>query len=234
MKIIEYKGRHNITVEFTGHGNTVSSSYENFKRGVIKNIYDKSVYNIGFIGEGKYKPTINQKHTARYSVWLDMLRRCFSDKFKNKYPTYKNCTVCDEWLNFQNFAEWYEDNFYEVGNQIMNIDKDILFKKNKLYCPNTCIFVPQEINLLFIKYDKCRGNFPIGVTFNKKHNKFYSSCEYKDNNKYLGFYDTPEEAFEAYKNYKENLIKEVADKYKNIIPDKLYNAMYKYQVEITD
>ena len=50
----------------------------------------------------------------------------------------------------------------------------------------------------------------------------------------IGRFDTPEEAFYAYKQFKENYIKEVADEYKDSIPQKLYEAMYRYEVEIDD
>lgn len=51
---------------------------------------------------------------------------------------------------------------------------------------------------------------------------------------YLGCYNTQEKAFEVYKQFKENYIKEVADYYKDQIPQKLYDAMYKYEVDIND
>ena len=55
-----------------------------------------------------------------------------------------------------------------------------------------------------------------------------------EGNKYLGLFPNQQEAFYAYKKAKEKYIKEVADLYKNIIPQKVYDAMYSYQVEITD
>ena len=56
----------------------------------------------------------------------------------------------------------------------------------------------------------------------------------KKNRVGLGTYSTPEEAFYAYKEYKEKLIKEIADLYQNEIPTILYEAMYNYEVEIND
>ena len=106
-------------------------------------------------------------------------------------------------------------------------------KRNKVYSPNDCIFVPQFINKLFIKRDKCRGEFYIGVT--KHENKFQAQLA-KDNGKpiYLGSYDTPNEAFLAYKIAKEQYIKQIAEKYKSQIPYELYQAMMNYEVEIDD
>ena len=117
----------------------------------------------------------------------------------------------------------------------MDLDKDILIKGNKVYGPDTCIFVPQRINNLFTKSDKLRGEFPIGVY--KRHNKYEAQCNCgKSKNKHLGRFDNAEDAFNAYKEFKENLIKEVANEYynNNLIPFELYNAMYNYEVDIDD
>lgn len=162
-----------------------------------------------------------------------MLKRCYDKNWKQKHPTYKDCTVCDEWHNFQNFAQWYEENYYEIPGEIMQLDKDILIKGNKVYSPDTCCFVPGDINSLFIKSDEIRGNLPIGVT--KEKDKYMAQCQntlgYK---RRIGLFNTPEEAFDAYKKRKEKIIKEIANKYKEYIPDKLYKAMYNYEVEWED
>ena len=120
----------------------------------------------------------------------------------------------------------------------MDLDKDILVKGNKIYSPETCMFVPQNINKLFTKSNKIRGKYPIGVYFNKNANKFKAQCRIFYNGKTqqesLGLYNTIEDAFNAYKQFKEANIKQMADEYKGKIPDKLYEAMYDYKVEITD
>ena len=121
----------------------------------------------------------------------------------------------------------------------MGLDKDILIKGNKIYSPETCIFVPQTINSLFVKRDNKRGESVIGVSLHK-NSKYQVHCSIinpetgKSKQEYLGVYDTQEKAFQVYKYYKEKNIKEVADYYFGRIPDKLYNAMYNYEVEITD
>ena len=170
-----------------------------------------------------------------------MLRRCYNNnqRDRNKRPKYDGCTVCEEWHNFQNFAEWYEENYYEIKEEKMCLDKDILVKGNKIYSPQTCVFVPNRINVLFTKSDKIRGDFPIGVTYHKRDKVFESKMCYMDKNKikhscYLGRYNTSEEAFQSYKQAKENYIKQVADEYKDKIPEILYKAMYKYKVNIND
>jgi hypothetical protein len=116
----------------------------------------------------------------------------------------------------------------------MCLDKDILFKGNKIYSPETCVFVPSDINILFTKTNAKRGDFPIGVTYNKKVGKYQSRCNVNSKLIHIDFFNTPEEAFFAYKIFKEKLIKHIANKYKDKIPNNLYEAMLRYEVEITD
>jgi hypothetical protein len=237
MVIEAYEGATDMWVRFTESGHLIHTDYQSFKRGVVKNPYHKVVYGVGFIGEGKYKSGANGRNTKQYDLWRAMLQRCYSEKYQKKGQTYKGVTVCDEWHNFQNYSKWYEENYYSIENKIMCIDKDLLQKGNKIYSPDTCVFVPQFINTLFVKRNKLRGDLPIGVNKNrnKKSKKYSAQC---NNNKgdsvYLGSYNTPEEAFFAYKTYKEQLIKDVANEYKNQIPHKLYEAMVNYVVNITD
>lgn len=239
MKIVKYNSAANVIVQFE-NGFKIKTAYKCFKKGEVTNVYDKSVYNVGYLGEGIHKG--DKKYGYCFKIWSSMLQRCYDEKKQKRTPTYKGCTVYNEWHNFQNFAEWYDENYYIVGNETMCLDKDILHKGNKIYSPKTCIFVPERINTLFIKCDAARGKYPIGVNYHKKLKKFQARCSILDDNnknkrEFLGYYNTPEEAFYAYKKFKEKYIKQVADEYKNKYPNfprKLYDAMYKYKVEITD
>ena len=113
------------------------------------------------------------------------------------------------------------------------LDKDILIKGNKIYSPETCAFVPAEINGIFTKTNSKRGVYPIGVSLHKE-GRFQAKVLKNKKQAYIGLFDTPEEAFQAYKKAKEEYIKEVADKWKDKIDPRVYEAMYNYQVEITD
>ena len=243
MKIIEYNKANDIIVEFQDkHRVKVHTQYSSFKSGNVKNPYHKSVFNIGYLGQGEYKISRNGKHTKAYIYWRHMLKRNYDPYLLNKYPTYRDCYVCDEWLCFQNFAKWFYKNYYEVEGERMCLDKDILIKNNKLYSPSTCIIVPERINTLFIKQQRKRGEYPIGVYpyYNKKSRckTLTVQCRVleKENQEYLGCFplSEPFHAFYTYKQFKENYIKQVADEYKDLIPTKLYEAMYKYEVEIND
>ncbi len=237
--IVGYRNKRDIDVYFSEYDWTAKGvQYGNFKRGNVACPYERKYYGIGYIGEGKYKVKENGKNTKCYDAWHDMLKRCYDEKLHKKHPTYKDCEVYNKWLNFQNFAKWYYNNYYEIEGEKMHLDKDILYKGNKIYSPENCVFVPQRINVLFVKCNKLRGNYPIGVYYHKQTGKFIAQCsvyDYKERKaKNLGLYNTPEEAFKVYKQFKENYIKKVADLYKDKIPTKLYDAIYNYEVEITD
>lgn len=237
MTIVEYINYNNIIVKFNESGYIKTTAYDQFKEGRVKSPYCKSVCHQGYIGEGKYKPKIDGKITKQYEAWHNMIQRCYSANYQATRPTYKICTVCNEWLNFQNFAEWYDNNYYEVESNSqrgMNLDKDILKKNNTVYCPEYCVFVPDRINLLFIKVDKIRGNLPVGVNKPKNNKRYTAHFSNGIKQEKLGLFDTPEEAFQAYKKRKESYIKEVAEEYKKVIPQRLYEALYRYEVEITD
>ena len=213
-------------------------THEEIKSRSISNPYHKAVYNIGYLGVNCPKLT-DVYYNKCYSTWHGMLERCYNAKTQEKQPTYIGCSVCEEWHNFQNFKKWFDVNYYEIENERMCLDKDILIKNNKIYSARTCIFVPNTINVLFTKTNKCRGEYPIGVYYKKKLKKYIAQCsEIQPNGKkaqtHLGVFSTPEDAFYAYKKYKEKVIKEVADKYKEVIPNKLYEALYKWEVDIND
>ena len=201
MIIVEYRKRKDIDVYFPQYNWTFEhATYQSFKNGNIKCPYEHSVYGVGYIGEGKYKVNENRKNTRVYKTWQSMLERCYNEKCQEKNPTYKNCSVTDEWHNFQNFAEWFYDNYYEIEGERMHLDKDILLKHNKIYSPDTCIFVPQTINSLFTKSDKSRGESVIGTSL-YKNGKYVAQCQIfnpetgKSKKENLGYYITQEKAF---------------------------------------
>lgn len=234
MKIVRYGGVRDIDVQFDDGTIVEHREYKNFKEGKIKNPMTPTIFGVGYFGIGDYKSRDETgKHTKCYEVWTSMHQRCYDPKFHEKYPTYENCTVCKEWNSYQEFAKWDNENYYEVENERMNLDKDILSKGNKVYSADTCIYVPQSINNLFVKHDKARGVYPIGVC--KRGNKFVAQLSKGDGKRiHLGYYSTPNEAFEAYKQAKEDYIKEVAEEYKDKIPHRLYEALMNYKVEIDD
>ena len=152
-KIIKYKNCEDIDVQFEDGYIKKHVQYDKFKKGIIKNPYAITVCGMGFLGETKIvdESGITLKS---YVCWKGMIKRCYDVKFQEKQPTYKGVTVCKEWLCYANFKKWYDEHIYTIENEIIQLDKDILIKGNKLYSPNTCIFVPHRINSLFVKRDK--------------------------------------------------------------------------------
>ena len=148
--IVEYVDSKNITVQFKATGELVKTTYGTFVKGNVKSHFTPSVFGAGITG---LEPIRDEQGEIldSYKCWNSMLKRCYSAKYQEKYPTYKDCRVCDKWLYYSNFKKWYDTNYYEINNKTSQLDKDILIKGNKMYSPDTCVFVPQFINKLFIK-----------------------------------------------------------------------------------
>lgn len=232
MKIIEYINNKNVLVEFQDeYKYKTKVCYYQFDKGSVENLYDKTVFGIGMQGEGKYQQSIKGVNTIYYKYWYNMMDRCYRQL--DNYA-YKDVTVCEEWHNFQNFAKWVDENYYEIEDETMQLDKDILIKGNNIYSPEVCVFVPLKINYLFIKAKKNKGDYPTGVSFDKNRQKFMSGISINNKRVSLGRFDTIEDAFYSYKQAKEQYIKQVADEYRDKIPKKLYEAMYRWEVNIDD
>lgn len=229
IEIIEYLNYKDCAIRFISNDIVLKNkSYYNIVNGIIKNPFNKKLYNIGYIGIGEHKSTIEGHKTKKYTTWNTMLQRCYDEKVHKKYPSYKGVTVCEEWHNFQNFAKWFEDNYVENWT----LDKDILVKGNKIYSPETCCFVPSKLNNLFTKSNSSRGDLPIGVFLD--NGKFRAVVNIDGVRKYFGSHTTPEEAFKAYKKAKENEIKRIVNIYKDNLQIDVYNTVINYKVQITD
>lgn len=245
MKIVEYINHDNIFVEFQDkYKCRVHTKYCHFKSGGVRNPYHPNVFGVGIVGN-RYSAKINGVHTKEYKAWEGMIARTFGYKPKVKRPKYEGVTCCHEWLLYENFYDWLhsQENFDKwLKGDLWAIDKDIIIKNNKIYSPDVCCLVPLNVNCLFSKSDKSRGKYPIGVYFHKGLNKFCAQISRRDKTKNknqqdcLGYYDTPEEAFQAYKEAKELYIKQVAEEEyaKGNITKRCYEAMMNYEVEITD
>lgn len=230
-EIIEYSGTNNCTIKLNDERGTILKGrrYKDFLRGNIKNPYHPSIFGVGYFGEGVHRAVIKGKTVKSYGVWARMIQRVYSEVYHIKKPSYIGCSVAEEWHNYQVFAEWYVNNYKED----YQMDKDILFKGNKMYSPETCCFVPLEINTLFVTRKTSRGKYPIGVA-KTKSGKFEARFNVNSVLQYAQLHSTPEEAFQAYKTAKEEHIKKVADKWKPFIEERVYQAMYNWKIEITD
>jgi hypothetical protein len=230
VEIIEYINATNCTVKFKDGFILKNKYYYDVVNGKLKNPFYTSVYNVGYIGVGKYKTKEKNIRNKNYLVWADMIRRCYDVKLQEKRSSYKNCLVHKEWHNFQNFAKWIEENYIEG----YSLDKDIFLKGNRVYSSDTCCFVPNVINSLFASTIKKNRTLPLGVVKHKLG--FRAQITLNGKTTYLGVSNNIEDTFSFYKEAKENYIKKTAIDYysRGKIGLKLYNTLYNYKVEITD
>lgn len=224
MKIISYVDSQNIEIEFLDDFHyRRKSTYQNFKIGKIKNPYDRDLYGVGYHGVGKWKVKDETGKWSRvYLCWRHMLERCYHEKSAHQYPAYYGiCTVCDEWHNFQTFAEWYKAREYEIDGRL-HLDKDIKNPGNTVYSPENCILVPQKINVLFINKANYRG-LPNGIV------EVSNGYSVSYNTKKLGIYRTIDEAYKVYAQAKKKDVIKVANEYKDIIPKEAYDAIVEHE-----
>ena len=209
MKIVRYKNSNDIDIQFLDeHGVVVKNrTYQSFCKGSVHNPYDKTIYGIGFLGEGDYLTSGERgtKSLPEYIAWKGILARCYhTQRLYTAY--YGKCTVCDEWFNYQNFAKWFNDNKYECPGRL-HIDKDILSKGNKIYSPETCLLVPQRINMIFMHKTKTiDADLPNGI------NRSYlldGTIRYRAiyNGKRIGTFDNIEECIESHNKVKYIMMK---------------------------
>ena len=233
FKILKYNDKTNVEIQFLKTGYEMVARLHNIRNGEVKDPYSPSVCGVGVLGT-KYPSKINGVQTKEYTLWCSMLERCYSDVYKKHRPTYDGCEVSD---NFKSYAYFYEWCHNQIGfdNEGWQLDKDLLVKGNKVYSENTCVFLPNEINLLLTKRTASRGEYLIGVSWHNASKAFVARVnKSKGRSEWLGCFNTELEAFNAYKVAKEAFIKEQAEKWKSQIDIRAYNALMKYEVEIND
>ena len=192
------------------------------------------------INTGHYPSYRDRKNVKEYQLWGNMLDRC-KEKHWEKYPTYIGTSCSDNFKSYTYFYEWCQrqkgfNSKDEIGaRKTWHLDKDILVRGNKVYSEDTCVFVPQRINKLLIKSNSARGDQIIGVYWNKRRCVFVAQCGNSDDkHKHLGHFGTQQEAFLAYKIFKEALIKQVANEYKEMLDSRVYEALMNYEVNEND
>lgn len=194
-------------------------------------------------GTQEYKPFITNKRNNAYRIYNGILARCCSAEAKRISPHYERATIYEGWKkDAELFVEWYESNYYDCMGESMQVDKDLLSSGNKEYAPDKCCILPATLNGMLANSKKHRAaiyndseNLPFGVAYDKYRKKYFSrahmNLQLGGEAIIFGYHDTPEEAFEEYKKHKEAYILVMADRYKNYIPDKIYNALLKFEVK---
>lgn len=192
----------------------------------------KLVCGHGF-NDGKYPTKIKSIRTVQYARWRSILYRCYIDAHHIKNPTYKDCTMSDNFKSYSYFYEWYNENNLSRNDEF-HVDKDLLVRGNKVYSEDTCLLLPQRINATLNLKNSVRGKYPLGVYWASKMGKFGSCVRFDNRNIALGYFDNEYDAFLAYKEAKEHRIKQLANEYEGLITPKAYDALMNYTVEITD
>lgn len=222
ITIINYNSACDVDIKFKDGTIIKGVKFSSIKSGSVRNPMHPTVQGIGYFGIGEY----NNKKIA--SKWRAMITRCYSNKSHQKHPTYIDCSVDERWHNFQNYGKWHEDNWKPWMDSKWHLDKDILFKGNKIYSPETCCYIPREINNLFLDNTNKSNIYPTGVYFNRI-NFCAQICTNKGRKVLCGF-ATSEEAFNTYKQIKEQYIKEIAEKWKSLISFKTYQNLINYEI----
>ena len=229
LKVVKYNKYTDVDVEFVETGYKTKATSQNIKNGMVMDKWKPTVLGVGILDIN-----VDDENRFVHKAWTTMLTRCYCVSYKTKYPTYEYCKASENFKVFSKFLTWFKN---QKGGEVKGfvLDKDILIKGNKLYSEDTCCLVPEEINLTFVNKAANRGDHPIGVSF-------ISEGRYRARlNKgkgvglfHLGYFRTPEAAFQAYKQAKESYIKKVAEKWKESIDPRVYEALMNYQVDITD
>jgi hypothetical protein len=168
---------------------------------------DYQVYITGYVYENGNRKRKSLWQCPFYKKWQHMLERCYSDKRKVRFPnSVSQC--CDDWLYFSKFKSWMEQQDWEGKH----LDKDLLITGNRLYSPQTCCFIPPEINSFITDSLAKRGEYPVGVSWVKRDKIFTAQCQNGDEGiKFLGHYDCPDEAHRAWLLYKRERAKKLAE-----------------------
>lgn len=161
---------------------------------------------IGYVGGKRTRKTVWM--CPYYRTWTNMLNRCYYAKYQDKQPTYRDCSVSEEWHTFSNFKRWMEKQDWEG----LHLDKDLLIEGNKLYSDKTCVFVSPLVNSFVCDRGAARGEWLIGVYWHKRNGKFVAQCcnPFSGEQEFLGYFACEQDAHQAWSKRKLELAHELA------------------------
>jgi hypothetical protein len=225
MTIINWRNTNDIDIQFEDGTIVYHKAHINFKRGEVKNPFYPFVCGVGYYGAD-----MNTVPRYIHIKWVNMLKRCYDILTLERCNTYIGCEVCEEWHNLQNFYKWYKENEW-TQSVVLECEKDIL-TNNKIYSPQTCVLVPHDINMMFTHFtDKPQG-LPQGIVCNEHTNFRYNVGFHKNGKRQaFGTYNTLQEAQKVLQLEKQKYLREKLLKYKNEIPQNLYDMLYNYNFE---
>jgi hypothetical protein len=170
-----------------------------------------------------------------YRRWSGMINRCYDTRYveRNGSSYFNECSVHEDWHNYQNFAKWFfsYENMPENFKYEHRLDKDLRVKDNRVYSADTCCLIPNKLNTV-LAYNKSRDGLPAGVTRTSKRNSIYRvrCSDVNGNTKDLGRFRDVDVAFAAYSEFKKTTINLLADKYlkEKMITQLTYQAVLDY------
>lgn len=167
--------------------------------------------------------------TKEYDYWLNMNRRV-TPEYKERFPSYHDMTVSEEFRDFNTFVEWCKS---QVGHDQKGyvLDKDIMgtLLGTKSYCKSACIFVPQAINI-FVAVRNKAVKYYTGVSYQEACGKYIISCsQLNGKNKTLARVNCPVKGYEICKAEKVRLAKVLADEYKGQVDDRVIEILSNFE-----
>jgi hypothetical protein len=233
VEILEFIDHKNILVRAipskkVAEGPAYWTDNSHLGRGKSTTPFCRTLYGKGYRGIGKYRP---RNKTKVHSNWSNMLKRCYNAKFHRNNPTYVSVEVCDDWHNYQNFAEWHHSNYVEGWE----LDKDLKSRAGKVYSPETCLYLPPSIHACLKMESTRKRSFagvalPYGVGFCKQTQRY--SVSYGTQGGWGGRFDTPEEAFDRYLELRHSRIKEVVDQHRDVLDEETRGLLVSHTYDV--
>lgn len=231
IKITKFTNSRNVEVVFIDTGYKTKAESGQIRKGNVKDRLYRSVWGVGFVGDGSY----NSKNTLAYSKWCGIFGRCYSSKLHEKKPMYKGCSVCEEWHDFQRFAAWFDVKCPKQSKEY-DLDKDLKISNNKVYCPDSCLFIHHNVNTFLTDNKSIRGKYMIGVNMAKNKKSYEAYCGNPSNigikkniGRYIGAFKTELEAHKAWRAKKAEYTKMLADKESD---KEVKSALLNYKYEL--
>lgn len=110
-----------------------------------------TVCGIGIAGSSRKSVKVDGRYVyiPEYVLWKNLINRCYNENSLKRFERYRGCSVCDRWLHYDNFIEDLP-NLKGYGEWISGLDyeldKDIRVAGNRVYSPDTCMFISSQIN----------------------------------------------------------------------------------------
>ena len=240
--VIKVVNQELITVVFNDdfQYETLTTSWA-IKTGGVKNPFARRLFNVGYFGVGSFKAchgskSAGAKSTLEYATWVNMLSRCYYEKEISAikgYHTYNDVTVDDSWFNFQVFAEWYvkeANRIHKIDPTLkLNLDKDLINPKSRVYSKDTCCLIPAELNTGIIVKQNVKNNTMPSTFIKASNGKYQVSFSAMNSSIKLTDFTTELECVVAFIAAKEKSIKLLAHKYINILPENVYTILADYK-----